>query len=101
MARLDGPLEALLLLVCCEDLGRWPVVERYAVAALRHPHATEAVTDAMHRILWRRPVLPLDARAKSLGVRKTAYSSARVAAELTLRDWLDIAAQRFLAALDS
>lgn len=99
MAELDGPLEAILLLVCCEDFTRWPEVKRYAVAALRHPHAGEAATDAMHRIMWRRPAIPLAARARSLVTRKQAYSSLRACAEATFQDWLDLAAERFLTAL--
>lgn len=99
MAKLEGPLEPLLLLVCCEDLSRWPEVERYAVASLRHPFAREAVTDAMHRILWRRPVMPLEARAKSLHVRKDNYAKLRAIAEQALSEWLVDASGRFLAAL--
>lgn len=99
MAKLEGPLEPLLLLVCCEDLGRWPEVERYAVASLRHPHGKEAVTDAMHRILWRRPVMPLDARAKSLCVRKDNYARLRGLADDMLRRWLVEAAERFMESL--
>lgn len=99
MAKLEGPLEPLLLLVCCEDLRRWPEVERYAVASLRHPFGREAVTDAMHRILWRRSVLPLDQRAKVLGVRRERYARLRTLAEDMLRRWITEAAERFIESL--
>lgn len=98
-AKLDGPLEPLLMLVCCEDLGRWPEVRRYALAALQHPHGHEAVTDAMHRIMWRRPVMPLEARAKSLRTRKADYAQLRALAEEMLHSWLEEAARQFLGAL--
>ena len=99
MAKLDGPLEPLLMLVCCEDLARWAEVRRYALAALRHPHGHEAVTDAMHRIMWRRPVMPLEARAKLMGVRKERYATLRRLAEDMLGRWAEEAAERFLATL--
>ena len=100
MAKLDGPLEALLMLVCCEDFSRWPEVERCAVAALRHPHGKEAATDAMHRIMWRRPVLSVAARAKGLRIRKDSYALLRRCAEGLLRAWLEDAAEDFLNALE-
>ena len=98
MAKLDGPLEAILLLVCCEDLSQWPTVLRYGRVCLPHRFADEALTDAMHRIMWRRPVMPLEARAKSLGVRKDAYRLARVRAEEMVGGWTENAAVRFLLA---
>lgn len=100
MAKLDGPLEPLLMLVCCEDLARWPEVRCYAMAALRHPHGHEAVTDAMHRIMWRRPVMPLEMRAKALHVRKDRYARIRAFAERTLEAWLLDASEKFLSALE-
>ena len=100
MAELPGPLEAILILACCEDLARWPEVHRYAVASLGCAHAHEAVTDAMSRIMWRRPVEPLQARAKGLCIRKANYAKARDCAERLLLAWLDLAAGRFLAALN-
>lgn len=99
LAELDGPLEAILLLVCCEDLAQWPEVERFAIAKLRHPHAREAVTDAMHCIMWRRPIMPLAARAVSLRTRKSKYSTLRDLAESMLCVWLETAAKRFLSTL--
>lgn len=101
MARLDGPLEAILLLVCCEDLSQWPTVLRYGRVCLPHRFAEEALTDAMHRIMWRRPVLPLEARAKALRVRKETYAVVRLTAEETLSRWLGDAAGRFLGALNA
>ncbi|KGM55989.1 hypothetical protein N800_10205 [Lysobacter daejeonensis GH1-9] len=101
MAQLDGPLEAILLLVCCEDLSQWPTVLRYGRVRLAHRFAEEALTDAMHRIMWRRPVMALEARAKSLGVRKDAYRLARVRAEEMLGGWTENAAVRFLLAFRS
>lgn len=99
LARLDGPLEAILLLVCCEDLARWPEVKRYAMAVLRHPHGEVAATDAMHRIMWRRPVQPLQMRAKDLRSRKTNYAQTRARAEGLLLSWLELGASRFVDAL--
>ena len=99
MAKLEGPLEPILLLVCCEDLGRWPVVRRYAAASLRHRFSDEAATDAMHRILWRRPVQPLDVRAKSLSVRKADYARLRAIAEDLFAEWTLEGAMRFLDCL--
>jgi len=100
LADLDGPLEAILLLVCCEDLTRWPEVKRYAMAALRHPHGGEAATDAMHRIMWRRPARPLQMRAKALRSRKANYATTRYRAEGLLLSWLELGASRFLDALN-
>lgn len=99
MAKLDGPLGSLLMLVCCEDLAQWPEVRGYVVAALKHPQGHEAATDAMHRIMWRRPAMTLEARAKSLRVRKQDYARVRAAAQATLLDWLDLAARRLIDAL--
>lgn len=101
MARLDGPLEAILLLVCCEDLSQWPTVLRYGRVCLPHRFAEEALTDAMHRLMWRRPVLSLGTRAKALRVRKETYAGVRSAAEDTLSRWLGDAAGRFLGALNT
>ena len=100
MATLDGPLESILLLVCCEDLRRWPEVLRQAMAALQHPHGREAATDAMHRIMWRRPVEPLHVRAKGLRCRKESYAKLRDSAERLLLVWLELAAERFIRALN-
>lgn len=99
MARLDGPLEAILLLVCCEDLSQWPTVLRYGRVCLPHRFADEALTDAMHRIMWRRPVMPLEARAKSLRVRKDRYAVIRGVAESMLIGWVEAAAERLSFAL--
>lgn len=99
MARLEGPHEPLLMLVCCEDLTGWPTVRAHAIAALGHPNGHEAVTDAMHRIMWRRPVMTLQARAKSLRMRKQAYAVLRDCAAATLTEWLTEASRRFLAAM--
>lgn len=99
MARLDGPLEAILLLVCCEDLSQWPTVLRYGRVCLPHRFAEEALTDAMHRIMWRRPVMSLETRAKSLRVRRESYAAIRQSAEDTLSRWSETAAQRFLQSL--
>lgn len=100
MAQLDGPLEAILLLVCCQDLSQWPTVLQYGRVCLPHRFVDEALTDAMHRIMWRRPVLSLEARAKSLRVRKDNYGKVRAAAERTLCDWLIDASERFLRCLN-
>lgn len=100
MANLEGPLEPLLLLVCCEDLGKWPEVLRYAEASLRHPHGREAATDAMHRIMWRKPAMPAATRAMQLKIRRQSYTSLRSLAEGALGAWLEQAADKFLTALN-
>ncbi|HEY4093264.1 MAG TPA: hypothetical protein VGN46_17265 [Luteibacter sp.] len=52
IAKLDGPLEATLLLYATGDVHRyWPTVELYGLACLRNAFAWEALTDAMQRIL--------------------------------------------------
>lgn len=99
MAQLDGPLEAILLLVCCQDLSQWPTVLRYGRVCLPHRFAEEALTDAMHRIMWRRPVMSLEARARSLRVRRDTYATIRVAAEEMFRSWLHEASALFVSRL--
>lgn len=99
-AKLDGPLEAILLLYATGDTERfWPVVERFGLACLRSAFASEALADAMERILLRRASLAQDDRAKQLGVRASSYRAATREAEALLRRWLMTAAGRFLAAL--
>lgn len=100
LAKLDGPLEAVLLLYSTGDVGRfWPDVERFGRACVRGPFAPEALNDAMERIMFRRAFIPQDARAKMLGTRASGYRAATRAAEVRLRSWLLTASRRFLSAL--
>lgn len=99
LANLTGPLEPLLLLVCCEDLVQWQAVIRFGLPAMNHPHALEALTDAMHCLMWRRPVMSLAKRAASLKVRRENYARLRRQANALLGTWLEMAAERFLGAL--
>lgn len=99
LASLTGPLEPLLLLVCCEDLAQWQAITRFALPALNHPHGLEALTDAMHCLMWRRPVMSLAKRAACLKVRREYYARLRRQADSLLRCWLAMAAERFLSAL--
>jgi hypothetical protein len=99
LAHLSGPLEPLLLLVCCEDLAQWPTITRFALPVLNHPHGLAALTDAMHCLMWRRPVMSLAKRAASLKVRRENYARLRRQADALLHCWLEMAAQRFLTAL--
>ncbi len=96
MAQLDGPLEAILLLYACEDFAKWPVVERHLMGVLLHPHSREAAQDAMARLMYRRPAMPLDKRAKMLRCRKADYGRVRTAATALLGSWLNTSARRFL-----
>ena len=99
MARLDGPLEATLLLYATGDVRRyWPTVELYGLACIRNAFAWEALTDAMQRILCGRAAISKDARAKQLGLRATTYRDLTHTAEVVMRRWLTHAASRFLIA---
>lgn len=99
IAKLEGPLEAILLLYATGDVEQfWPVVERFGLACVRDAFAWEALSDAMQRILYRRAAISQDARAKALGIRASGYRSATRDAESLLRKWLLLASQRFLKA---
>jgi hypothetical protein len=70
MAKLEGPLETILLLYATGDVERlWPVVERFALACICSEFASEAVTDAMQRILCGRAAISKDGRARHLSLR--------------------------------
>ena len=100
MAKLDGPLEAILLLYATGDVERfWPVVERFGLACVRSAFAYEALTDAMQRILCGRAAISMDDRAKQLGFRASGYRHLTRSVEARLRMWLTEAARRFLVAL--
>ena len=100
LAKLDGPLEAILFLYATGDVERfWPVVERFGLACVRNAFASEALTDGMQRILCKRAAVSQDARAKDLGVRASVYRAATRNAEILLRRWLLTASGRFIAAL--
>jgi hypothetical protein len=89
LTKLDGPLEAILLLYATGDVERfWPDVERFGLACVHGAFASEALTDAMERIMFRRASIPQDARAKLLGTRASGYRAATRAAEARLRSWL-------------
>jgi len=93
MAKLNGPLEAILLLYATGD------VERFGLACVRTAFASEALTDAMQRILCGRAAISMDNRAKQLGVRASGYRGLTRSVEVRLRRWLKIAADRFIGAL--
>jgi len=100
-AKLDGPLEAILLLYATGDTKRfWPVVERFGLACLRNAFAPEALNDAMARIMYRRAAVAQDDRAKQLGIRASSYRGATREAEAMLRRWLLRAAKDFLNAME-
>jgi hypothetical protein len=100
MAKLEGPLEAILLLYATGDVKRfWPVVERFGLACVRNAFASEALTDAMQRILCGRAAISMDDRAKQLGVRASGYRGLTRAVEARLRQWLSTGARRYLACL--
>jgi hypothetical protein len=89
MAKLDGPLEAILLLYATGDVKRfWPVMERCGLACVRNAFASEALTDAMQRILCGRAAISMDDRAKTLGVRASRYRALTRASEDLIRRWL-------------
>jgi hypothetical protein len=95
-AKLDGPLEAWLLVYAIQDLARWPVVERFAVASGLYPVATR---DAATRILGRVAGTSQDARARELGIRANTYRQQTRRAERVLEDWLLRASRRVLSML--
>ena len=48
MAKLEGPLEAILLLYATGDVKRfWPVVERFGLVCVRNAFASEALTGTL------------------------------------------------------
>jgi hypothetical protein len=99
-AKLDGPLEAILLLYATGDVHRyWPTVELYGLACLRNAFAWEALTDAIQRILCGRAAISKDDRARQLGLRASTYRELTGRAEAMMRRWLAEASSRFLAAL--
>jgi hypothetical protein len=100
IAKLDGPLEATLLLYATGDVHRfWPTVELYGLACLRNAFAWEALTDAIQRILCGRAAISKDDRARQLGLRASTYRELTGNAEAMMRRWLSEASSRFLAAL--
>jgi hypothetical protein len=94
-AKLDGPLEAILLLYAAEDWTQWPIVERYALACW--DGRRELLAHAMAAIMW--PIRKGDDKewAKLMRMRKADYLVARRRAEQLLGGWLDMAAERFMA----
>jgi len=100
MAKLDGPLEAMLLLYATGDVERfWPVVERFGLACVRNAFASEALTDAIQRILCGRAAISMDDRAKQLGVRASRYRGLTRSTEVMFRRWLRISATRYISSL--
>ncbi|MGN6479886.1 hypothetical protein [Luteibacter sp.] len=100
IAKLEGPLEATLLLYATGDVHRyWPTVELYGLACLRNAFAWEALTDAMQRILCGRAAISKDDRARQLGLRASTYRQLTGRAEAMMRRWLTEAASRFLYAV--
>ena len=99
-ARLDGPLEAILLLYATGDVPKyWPTVKRYGLAVKAVSFAVEALTDAMQRILCGRAAIAQDNRASALKIRASRYRRLTNECEELLRGWLRRAAVRFFVAL--
>lgn len=102
-AKLDGPLEAILLLYATGDVPRyWPTVERYGLAVRRAVFAREALSDAMAVVLClrQREKIPLDVRAKILGVRAASYREEVRRSRVLLAGWLERAAHRYMQGID-
>lgn len=98
-AKLDGPLEAILLLYATGDVNRyWPTVKRFGLAGKAAWADDCAITDAMQRILCGRAAISQDARAKELRVRADTYRSQTRNSEAVIRNWLNRAAAIFLYA---
>lgn len=99
-ARLDGPMEAILLLYALGDVPRyWPTVKRFGLAGNPSWADDCAITDAMQRILCKTAAVAQDTRAKELRMRASSYRQLTHRYERRLIDWLHRAASRFLAAL--
>jgi len=99
-AKLDGPLEAILLLYATGDMPRyWPRVQLFAVACFPGSYAELASTDAMMRLLARRAVVAQDDRAKQLHIRAADYRRITGSFETTMRRWLYSASARLLRSL--
>ena len=99
-AKLDGPLEAILLLYATGDVPRyWPTVKRFGLAVKAVKFAEEALTDAMQRILCGQAQMSKDKRAKALKIRVTKYRDLTNQCECLLDKWLYTAARRFMSAI--
>lgn len=100
-AKLDGPLEAMLLLYATGDVPRyWPTVKRYGLAYRSERYAEQAITDAAKRLLCGCADLAQDERAKALKIRASTYRHITRDFERVLRHWLGVASHRFLLALN-
>lgn len=98
-AKLDGPLEAVLLLYATGDVNRyWPTVKRFGLAGTCSWFDDYAITDAMQRILCGRAAISQDARAKELRLRASAYRELTRSYERRFRRWMEQAAKRFVLA---
>lgn len=94
-AHLEGPLEDWLRVYALQEWSRWPAVRRYALLVRPDP---PAVQDAAERVLFGLARQSQEARARELAIRHSAYRTRTQAAERMLREWLDRAAHRVLAA---
>ncbi|WP_445146259.1 hypothetical protein [Dyella sp. Tek66A03] len=98
-AKLEGPLEAILLLYATGDVRRyWPTVKRFGLASKPSGFSEEALTDAMQRILCGKAAIAQDVRAKEICIRAARYRQLTKEYEVMLREWLRTAARRFIAA---
>jgi hypothetical protein len=101
-AKLEGPLEAILLLYATGDVSRyWPTVKRFGLAGNPFWQDDCALTDAMQRILCGRAAMSQDARAKELRMRASSYRELTRSYERRLGKWLASAAGHFLTAMGS
>lgn len=98
-ADLSGPLRPLLMLYALEDGSDWPIVELHMKARGHSPNATMR---AAARIMCPGnsiPVPPIKDCAIVLNIPIAQYHAEVKAADRQLREWLDLAARRFVNAL--
>jgi len=69
------------------------------LACVRNAFASQALTDAIQRILCGLAAISMDDRAKGLGVRASGYRGLTRSIETRLRQCLRAAGRRYLACL--
>lgn len=99
-AKLDGPLEAILLLYATGHVNRyWPTVKRFGLVAKPGRFVDEGLTDAIQRILVGRAAISQDDRARQLHVRALTYRAVSQQCEALFRRWLIRASVGFINAI--
>lgn len=86
-----------ILLMYAGALQYWPTVEVHMIEA---GYTRTAAADGMNRILWARPDVSIDERARQLHIAKTRYAAQVKAARQHLAKMLRRSAARMLAALN-